>query len=49
MVGVPQYYKRAFDYNKHEHASEVSNAMTALAGFYISFMDANTIGFLCLC
>ena len=46
MVGVPQYYKRAFDSNKHEHVSEVSNAMTASAGFYLSFMDTNTIEFL---
>ena len=41
-----QYYNRPLYYNKQEHAAKVSNVRTALAGLYVSFMDANTIGFL---
>ena len=40
MVGDPQYYNRAFDYNKHEHASEVSNAM------FCPTLDQNSVTYI---
>ena len=43
---VLQYYYRPLYYNKEEHAAQVSNVRTALAGLYVSIMDSNTLGIL---